>query len=249
MENEPIVTFYKFFQDAPDVRRADKNGVGSMPAVAFQYCEAMRQAASFGWFVYPPTDLHLLYDGKEVFQYEGEQWFPLKSVDFSEDYLTDWKTIAPAELKDHYPPYLTEFYVPGIVQIWSGYFVQSKPGWSLLVRGPSNFDARSSISLYEGIVETDEYKPAPLFINVRCVSTDREIYISRNEPLFQVQPVRRETYNQAINNFEIRNAAPQDYADFDWDGLKRTVRDVRERGQRPPGTYAVSARKRAKSDA
>ena len=242
--HEPIVTFYKFHRSSPDIRKAEKSGLGSIPAVAFQYCEAVRQASAFGWYVYPPQDIHLLFDGKEIFQYEDNQWYPLKSVDFSNSFVDDWEGIAPKEHKENFPPFLTEFYVPGIVQIWSGYFVQSAPGWSILVRSPSNFDVRSSISCYEGIVETDEYQPAPLFANVKCIATNRELYISKDEPLFQVQPLRRETYTNDVNQIVIRDATSGDIEGFNWSGLNRTVREVSERGNRRPGSYAVSRRKR-----
>ena len=84
-----------------------------MPAAAFQYCQAMRDASAFGWYVYPPKDIHLLFDGKEAFFYENEQWFPVKSTNFDdEDFRSYWQSAAPEDLRDMDPPFLSELFVP-----------------------------------------------------------------------------------------------------------------------------------------
>ena len=71
--------------------------------------------------------------------------------------------------------------------------LKSAPGWSLLVRPPVNLPRSQSFECYEGIVETDRWF-GPLFVNVRLTATDRPIEINHKKPLFQVQPLIRQTY-------------------------------------------------------
>lgn len=246
----PVLTFTRAHPGAPDIRRADKSAAGTMPAAAFQYCQAMREASAFGWYVYPPKDIHLLFDGKETFFYEGDQWFPVKSTNFEDEaFRTHWDQTAPADLRDLDPPFLSELFVPGSIQIWSGYFVSSRPGWSTLIRPPVNYDVRSSFSCYEGLVETDHFRPCPLFINIKLLATGREIYIPQDKPLFQVQPIERSCYRDDTLRAEIVDGLGADGTPFDWEGMRGTVRDNTQRDSHRPGTYGAAARRRRKTGA
>ena len=215
-----------------------------MPAGAFQYCEAMRTASSFGWYVYSPKDISLLFDGREIFFYEENQWFPLKSINFEDEFREHWRSQAPEELHGFDPPFMSELFVPGVMQIWSGYFVSTQPGWSLSVRSPVNYDIRSSLSVFEGIVESDTFKPWPLFINIRLLATDREIYISKDRPLFQMQPLPKSAYADSMHSLESFSDLKAGERSFDWDGVGKTVRKSINRDMRRPGTYAVETRKK-----
>ncbi len=212
-----------------------------MPAGAFQYCEPMRIASSFGWHVYPPKDISLLFDGRETFLFEDGQWYPLKSYCFEDEFRSQWNALAPAELQDSDPPFLTELFVPGIVQIWSGYFVSTKPNWSLNIRAPANCERRSTFSTFEGIVETDKFRPCPLFVNLQLQKTDIEIFLSTERPLFQIQPVLRECYTLGCEHFTISEGLSDD---CDWEGIGHTIRRAQDVNSQPVGRYAVEARKR-----
>lgn len=239
-----IVKCYRAYRHAPDIRKAEKSAAGTLPAGAFQFCEAMRTASSFGWYVYPPKDISLVFDGKEIFFHEDGQWFPVKSVNFEQDFRDYWQEAAPEDLSELDPPFLSELFVPGILQIWSGYFIETEKNWSTLIRPPVNYDIRSSFTCFEGLVETDQFRPCPLFINIKLLSTDREIFISKDRPLFQIQPILRSCYTNAdaqgmaIDDFDAGDSA------FDWDGVGRTLRKTENRDERRPGSYASSRRKR-----
>src|SRR5947209_934292 len=66
VQNVPLVTFYQLFPAAPEPRRADQSLGGSMPARAHSYCEPFRVASGFGWYLYPPINFELLWDGSRV---------------------------------------------------------------------------------------------------------------------------------------------------------------------------------------
>src|ERR671934_152775 len=50
----PVVTFYGAVPGIRAPIRADASGLGTLPSRGFQYCEALRTASSFGWYVFPP---------------------------------------------------------------------------------------------------------------------------------------------------------------------------------------------------
>ena len=240
-------TFFKCYADAPAIVRADRSALGTMPAAAFQYCEAMRTASSFGWHVFPPKDIHLFYDGKEIFYYEDNQWYPTKSTNFEPEFRQSWDEMAPEVLAEKDPPFLSELFVPGLLQIWSGYFLSTEEGWSTLIRPVVNFDVRSSFSAFEGLVETDHFKPMPLFINLRLAATGREIYIPKDKPLFQIQPVMKESYGAVLNDAVVHEMDAENTKGFEWDRYLDTVRDKGAAASHSPGRYAVATRKGAKS--
>ncbi|MEO1749206.1 MAG: DUF6065 family protein [Pseudomonadota bacterium] len=238
------VSIWKAYPSAPPVRRAEKSAAGTLPSGAFQYCEAMRTASSFGWYVYAPKDISLVFDGREVFYYEDGQWYPLKSVSFEPEFREHWRSHAPSDLSEYDPPFMSELFVPGAIQIWSGYFVSTSADWSLLVRQPANYDIRSSFSTFEGLVETDRFRPWPLFINIRLLTTDREIFISKDRPLFQIQPIPRNAYQPAAFEIDQFEQLSTDDQSISWDGVRHTVRKTEFRDARRPGSYAAATRKR-----
>ena len=247
--DEPIVRLWKAYQPAPAIHRADKSAAGTMPAGAFQYCEAMRVASGYGWDVYPPKDVSLYYDGREVYFHDDGQWFPIKSTPFEDSFQEYWNAHAPSELAFHNPPFITELFVPGAVQIWSGYFMRTAPGWSMVVRPPVNYDARSSIAPYEGIIETSSFQPCPVFVNFRIVKTDTEIFLSRDRPIAQIQPIPRTAYLDGDRTATIVEGLSAEDGEFDWTALDGIMRKTATRDTRRPGRYAANTRKSAKEGA
>lgn len=235
--------------------RADKSALGTIPAVVHQYCEPVRVASAFGWYIFPPTEIRLLWDGAEVLYADNGDWRSLTSVHLEDEFLDYWDTHAPADLKGHAPPYLTHLLVPGSVQIWSGFLVSSADDWSVLIRGPANLLQSRRFTCYEGLIETDSFKPCPLFINIRLLSTDCEIVIPTIKPLFQVQPLCRECYSDAIlDTCRLKGLVPSADGDngmsvADWDGFRKTTRTVDPtESQRGPGSYGANVRRRGKRE-
>lgn len=254
---ENVVTFHQIYPAATPPMRADKSALGTIPTVTYQYCEAVRTASAFGWYVFPPTEIRLIFDGSEVLYADGNDWRVLTSIHLEDEFLDYWDSHAPADQEGRAPPYLSHLLVPGIVQIWSGFLISSAEDWSILVRSPANLHQSRKFVCYDGIIETDRFKPCPLFINIRLLSTDVEIVIPTNKPLFQVQPLRRECYADAVlDSDRLKSFVPNPDDDdddgmteADWDGYRKTTRSVDPADTtHKAGSYGVNVRRRGKRE-
>jgi len=223
---DSTIRFIHTYPSAIPPVQADPSALGTIPAAAMRYCEAIRSASSFGWYAFPAQALTLMFDGVDTYMLQDEHWVLLES--------------EHADDPDHC------IGNPGYIQVWSGLLVETKPDWSVLIRPLANTTQSGQYSCFEGIVETDRYGPAPLFINLRLQVTNTPIKIYADEPLFQVQPVHRSCYaSNTIKAFVVDDPAAMT-AD-DWTGYRGTVRTIdRTADDHKLGQYATSTRKRAK---
>lgn len=243
----PAVTFYGAIPGCRAPMRADAAVLGTLPARGFQYCEALRAAASFGWYVFPPINFTLQWDGSQViWTYRGAKaWYPLTSAQFP-GYQAVFSRVAPARLRGYAPPFLSAVPEPGVIQVWTGFFIESAENWSVLVRSPANLPRNLAFDQYEGIVETDRWF-GPLFTNLRLVKTDTPIQFSTETPLVQVQPLHRSTYaEETSNNFRVV-ADPRRFPDEAWARYEETIVKPNREPARAIGAYAASVRRRRRS--
>ena len=240
--------FIRIYPDALPPMPGDPSALGSLPTSAFQYCEPVRTASALGWYMFPPKNFQLMFDGAETFFANGETWEPLISENFEPEFMELWNDQAPEAMQDRPPPFLSSVFVPGVVQLWTGFLISTASGWGTHVRPIANADFAGAYQCYDGVVETDRFGPWPVFINLRITSTNRPIYFFRDRPLFQLQLIPDEA--------KTMRAQKADWSDFrdgispdDWQGLKNTLRssDPREEPDRKAGKYAVASRKRDKS--
>ncbi len=220
-----------------------------MPVRAYRYCDAVTSAAAFGWWVFPPTDLQFLWDGHDIFWHcDGlEDWVPLFSSAQFPDQSARFDEAAPPDLQGCSPPFLTALANPGLVQIWTGLMVRSAPGWSLLVRAPANLPTPGGYSIYEGILESDR-RFGPLFTNVRLTRTNVPVRLGADIPLVQVQPLPRVAYGDETLSSMGLTPNLGEFAAEDWEDYRTCIVRPSEDPNRTPGTYAVAARKRRKSE-
>src|SRR5580704_8320065 len=61
-----ICRFYRLVPDAPAPRRADRSADGMVPTRGYRYCEALASASAFGWYLFPPMNFSLVWDGVEM---------------------------------------------------------------------------------------------------------------------------------------------------------------------------------------
>jgi Family of unknown function (DUF6065) len=241
----PLVTFYRFVPDCRVPQRADRAAAGTIPTRAFRHCDALTAASAFGWYVFPPIGFSLMWDGSDiVWTYKGTaDWYPLKAAQFPgfSDYFDD---AAPADMAGFAPPFLVSFIEPGIVQIWTGLFVRTAPGWSLLVRSPANFVRNPGYECYEGIVETDRWF-GPLFTNIRLTRTHAPVEFDADFPFLQAQPVHESLYGAALDTFEVVPDLAQ-LGGADWEAYRRTVVAPNVDPHRQRGQYAAANRRRRK---
>ena len=240
----PLVTFYRVIEGARLPQRADRAAAGTLPTRAARYCDAVTSASGFGWYLFPPMDFSLLWDGTDVFwTYAGvEEWLPLTVAQFPH-LCRQFDAVAPEPARGCSPPFLTTVPEPGLIQIWSGMIARTAPDWSLLVRPLANLPPSGGYALYEGIVETDRWF-GPLFTNLRLTRTDRPVRFQADYPLAQVQALPRTLYSDAtLDAIDIVSDLGA-FSEADWDDYCATVVQPNRDPDRRVGQYAIDARRR-----
>jgi len=222
--------------------------MGQLPLRATRYCDASAAASSFGWWLYPPMDFSLLWDGRRILWTWGDRkdWLVLDAAQFP-GYAAAFDAAVPPAMRGFSPPFLTALPEPGLVQVWTGFFARTAPGWSLLVRPPANIASAEGMLTYEGIVETDAWF-GPIFANLRLGRQNEPVRFSASRPLLQVQPVERRLYSEmAMSSMslvhDLDGFTPEDWADY--------AATIIKRSQNPPGiagSYAIAARRRRKRE-
>lgn len=212
-----------------------------------RYCDALTSATGYGYWVFPPMDVRLLWDGEQVFWSYGddETWLPLSGTDSGAvqfpNYAPVFDEAAPVALRGCSPPFLGAMPELGGVQMWTGMLARTRPGWSLAVRPPVNLPGIPGLSAWEGIVETDIWF-GPLFTNFRLTKTNMPVHIRASAPFLQVQPIPQLAYrDETLNSFCCTEA--NKLTDTDWGRLGEVLlphpnAEVRQ------GAYAVTVRKR-----
>jgi hypothetical protein len=239
-----LVVFHRFVPQARLPMRADRSAMGTLPTRAFRYCEAIVTASSFGYYVFSPIDFTLMWDGAEIrWTYEGAAGWDRLTVAQFPHFREHFDGIAPDGCREFSPPFVGALHEPGMVQLWSGLVVRTRPGWSLLVRAPANVPNNEAYSVFEGVVETDRWF-GPLFSAVRLTKTNTPIHFRADYPLFQVQPIPRIALDdRTLNDYELVPNLDQ-LTPEDWDDYYDTVVRPNVQEERPRGQYATAARKR-----
>lgn len=248
--DSPILTFHRLIEQARPPMRADRSAIGTLPTRAFRYCEAVTTATAFGWYVFPPIGLTLMWDGSQVFwTYDGAEhdgWIPLNGSAQFPYFAQTFDAVAPDEIKGFSPPFLSALREPGVVQIWSGLIARTAPGWGLLVRSPPNLP-RGHYELYEGIIETDRWF-GPLFSNIRLTKTDVQVRLEPDYPIFQAVPLPRSLYSDETMQSVAVTMRLADLTEDDWADYEDTVVRPNVDPNRQRGAYAMRTRKRRKGE-
>ena len=242
-----VLEVVKLIEQGRPPKRADRSGAGSLPGRAMRYCDALTSATGYGYWLFPPIDLQLMWDGEQIFwSYENAAaWLPLSGATSGAaqfpGFAAKFDEGAPPELAGYSPPFLTALPELGGVQIWTGLLARTRPGWSLNVRLPVNLPSIPGLTAWEGIVETDHWF-GPLFTNFRITRTDFPVRLRAHIPFMQIQPVPQIAYREdTLNGLSIRSQ--HDMSEADWEDLGNVLLpdEVKQSHQ---GTYAVRIRKR-----
>jgi len=247
MPQDSIVEFFRMIPQGRPPKRAERSAAGYLPSRAMRYCDSLTSATGYGYWMFPPMDIQLLWDGEQVFwSYGGvEGWLPLSGTESGAvqypGYAAAFDAVVPEKLRGYSPPFLTALPELGGVQIWTGLLAKTRPGWSLLVRPPVNLPPVAGLSAWEGVIETDLWF-GPLFTNVRLTRTDVAVHIRANTPFLQVQPIPQLAYREeTLASFACKEA--RDVAEADWERLGEVLLPHPDRELRQ-GSYAVAVRKR-----
>ena len=247
MGADPLITFFKLIPGIRPPKRAERSAAGYLPSRAMRYCDALTSATGYGYWIFPPIDFSLIWDGEAVHWSldGGEEWLPLSgtpsgAVQFP-DYVEVFDGGAPAEFRGYSPPFLTALPELGGVQIWTGLIAKTRPGWSIGVRPPVNLPPIPGLTAWEGVVETDVWL-GPLFNNFRLTKTDVPVHIKTGAPFLQVQPVPQIAYREETLSSHVL-AEVSDLQSEDWAKLAKVLLPNEDHEDRQ-GLYAVTVRKR-----
>lgn len=244
---QPLVRFHRLIAQARLPQRAARAAGGVIPARAARFCDAVTAASGFGYYIFPPMDLSLLWDGTDIhWTYAGlEHWQVLEAAQFP-DFSAQFDAAAPADLAGCAPPFLTALPEPGHLQIWTGLFARTAPDWSLLVRPVANFPQSGGYVAYEGIVETDRWF-GPLFTNLRLTRTHMPVRLRAQIPFIQAQPLPRDLYADTTLDHMVTQPELTGLDATDWACYRHSVAIPNAAPGRPLGDYAVKARRRRRS--
>jgi len=247
---KPSVTFYQMFPNAPVPARASPNLFGWLPTNA-NYCKPVTAASAFGWYLFPPTDFSLKWDGTSVFWKlrRERKWRLLSQVMFSgkamfPDYEKTFQKNVPFE-DEHLRPLSflqARNEMPGIVQIWTGIIARTRPGWSLLVRSPANFPRHPQYDVMEGIIETDWWMGEVISV-IRLCATDQPIEFETNRPLFQVQPIPKAAHRDSFLHAAKMVEGMENFSLADWKDYAK-VQHLRRNPEAKRGSYKTEVHRR-----
>ncbi|WP_129841081.1 DUF6065 family protein [Streptomyces sp. RFCAC02] len=236
-------SFRACFDGAVPPTAADPAALGTAPFRAVSHCEPLRAASGFGWYLYPPVDCFLKWDGSS-FRWLAEgwsDWLPL--TDVAAGTMLRLLGGDPPDDPVLGLPVLSAAPEPGLLQVWTGLIARTPPDWSLLVRSVPNLPGSLTYEVQDGLIETGWWH-GPLVGNLRFRRSDEVVRLSRRYPLFAVQPVPAEAYRpETLGRFEF--VAADDDSLPESRGMVADALAVRREDR--PGGYRreVSRRRRA----
>lgn len=213
---EPLrVEIFTMSPDGKPPERASSDVVGSLPSRAVQKCPPVTLASGFGWYVYPPVDFALRWDGQQsemslLEDNEPVQWRSLggfhnvKLVDHPE-YLAGLPQRFQQDIDvfDSGLPLVVNAdpRAAHLLELITGTVARTSPGWYLLMRGVPNWPHDRGVQVLDGIVETDWYRSSLPTI-LRLTEPGRVVRFYRRFPLALLQPVHRSTL-AAVDDAEL----------------------------------------------
>ena len=212
---------------------------GEISSRAHQFCTPFLVANSMGYLIYPPIDFNILFDGVTTYvQLEGmDEWIILDKI-FLPDFIDIWKKNIPEELKTSAPVFLEAFPERAVLQLWTGYFVDTLPGYNLWIRSPINRNHSASYKVIEGVVENDWWA-GPLFTNIEILKTDIPISFKKDQPFLQVIMLPRKDLERSnsLSVTDIEDGLPDQY-------IQRMIETSDRRNTQRPGSYRRFSSKR-----
>ncbi|MBR0661360.1 DUF6065 family protein [Neoroseomonas oryzicola] len=245
-DRTPVVAFHRLIPGIPAPTRADRSGLGGLPTRAYRFCDAVTTATGYGWHITSPLNFSLMWDGHEVLwtcdELENE-WMPLGlgAVQYPH-FRARFDEEVPEDIRGYSPPFLTGLPEAGVVQMWTGLFVRTAPGWSVLTRSPVNLPRPAAYEQFEGIVEFDKWF-GPLFTNIRITRTDTPIEINQLRPILQVIPIPQFAYADPILNSATVSDAFTQWGEAEWDAYRESVVIPANAEEHQAGRYAADVRR------
>lgn len=215
---------------------AEKTLRGDAPTAAMRWCGPFAHANAYGFWVFPPFDLDVVWHGGRSFEHRFESLYT------DEDASLVSRLQRPEDRYRYTPRKKIEFgsTLESVVSIWTGCIFQTPPGWSLMIRDPININASAILRVQEAILETD-WMPYDIWINLQFIQQDKWVQIRRGEgwpPIAQLVPVPTAAYDPpwrlTDGPLERTSAKGSDLYDkwIDYNYKKWVAK-----GQKEPATY------------
>jgi Family of unknown function (DUF6065) len=200
------VEIFTMYPDVKPPERATGDVAGSLPSRAVQKCPPVTAASGFGWYVYPPVDFALRWDGQHtefsvLRENEPAQWrslagfYDVKLPQLAEHIAGLPKRFQPdVDIfdRDGVPFINADPRAPQLLELITGTVVRTSPGWYMLGRAVPNWPLDRGVQVLDGIVESDWYRGTVPTI-LRLTEPGRVVRFHRRYPLMVIQPVHRST--------------------------------------------------------
>ena len=172
---------------------AERTLRGDASSAALRWCGPFAQANAFGFWVFPPLDIDVVWYGGRSFDHR------YGSLYTDEDAAVVGRLQRPGDRYRYVPRRKVEFgtTLESVVTMWTGCIFQTPPGWGLLVRSPVNINPSAIFRTQEGILESD-WLAVDMWLNLQFVQQNRWAHIRRSAgwpPIAQLLPVPRAAYD------------------------------------------------------
>jgi len=255
----PTVEFFSYYENAPLPRPASTDAMGTLPVRAVQYCLPLKAASGNGFYLYPPFDFAVRWDGvrSDFAWLDGDgnirEWLPLDSgnavyhpsaADVLAAVPPDRAGVLGEVLDPEGPSFISaDPRAPQTLEILTGIVVRTQPGWVSAVRSVANWASPRPFTVLDGVVETDWYRndvPTTIRLN-----QPGEARFHRHLPLAQLQVVPL----PALRPHHVNAEHPTGMAQWPDDVWREYVQVARARVQAERrGTYVSAAKRAVRTD-
>jgi hypothetical protein len=142
----PKVEFFSYYEGAPMPRPASPDAMGTLPVRAAQYCVPLKAASGHGFYLYPPFDFAVRWDGlRSEFTWLAEdgaaqEWLALDSGNcvyhpaggtVRASVPGDRATVVDEVMDADGPSFISaDPRAPHTMEILTSVVVRTEPGWS-----------------------------------------------------------------------------------------------------------------------
>lgn len=242
--SSPGFRFVRFFDDAPDITRADPDLIGAVSLRARRFCSPFTTASALGWHAYAPIDFSLVWTGSEFFwRYPGiDRWMLCERI-YLPGYVDAFQSAAPSGMERNATAFLEIFPEQGAIQVWTGWTASASRGWNYWSCAPINRPHSSVYRTLNAVIEADWW-PGPVITVLQFLKTDIPVNFRRHRPMLQLVPLPY--LAQKAASASIPEIVP-DLASLTDDDWARHDELYVRRNSGEPGDYARQARRRARA--
>jgi hypothetical protein len=219
-----------------EIHPAEKSLRGDASSAAVRWCGPFAHASAYGFWVFPPVDLDVIWHGGRSFEHRFESLYTDDDASFV------CRLQRPEDKYRYIPRRKVDFGSPleSVISIWTGCIFQTPPEWGLMIRDPVNINTSTIFRAQEAILETD-WLPYDIWVNLLFLQQGKWARIRRSEgwpPIAQLLPVPRAAYDQQwrLMSGPIERTTAEGRDLFNrW--IDYNYKKWLETGQKEPATY------------